>query len=334
MDNLQFTTPAPQELLSPFARTGGELQQELAQAFSDHQHLAPEGMTFPFMMGEAERSRVTLENMPRWVEIYFPRSLAAELGRDGIAISTSRLFGWVAGDVMTNRDRAEYYRKLAGALASDGATAPCVESLYDDLLGRLAEVVQFRSWISTHQLEVTPEAVEHLNWYANIVLSDIIDAGGYPNLEVGLPEDVLPPWVDCAKNGHGMSIPVGLVLTYLIDEIEEDDPVLSASLRRAIDAYYPDEKVEIEVITPDGDNFDLVPCCADPSRNIHRATGALECVPGSIDLKNYGGESRYSPENDRYPYRIFRCWDDEDEEMCLLMSEHLVLQASVHRDEE
>lgn len=60
----------------------------------------------------------------------------------------------------------------------------------------------------------------------------------------------------------------------------------------------------------------------------------MECVPGSIDVKNYVGESRYSPEDDRYPYRIFRYWDDEGEEMCLLVSDRLVLQASVHRDGE
>lgn len=60
--------------------------------------------------------------------------------------------------------------------------------------------------------------------------------------------------------------------------------------------------------------------------------GKLEYVPGSIDVVNYDDTSRYSRYDYELPYRIFRFWAEDDEEMCLLISDDLVLQAAMARD--
>lgn len=306
---------------------------EIASAFATHGHLAPAGTTCPFVPGQSGSTPLTLATMPRWVEIHFDRRLANEIGRNGIAISTSKLFDWLSGDVDLPEDQAEYYQKLARALSDDETTPPVIENWSDNLVDRLKEAARLSQWASIDEVGLSAPSVGHLAMYANAVLFDALVIGGYSKVEVGYPEDLLPPWIAPGETVGGVVVPVGLVLTFMSEEIEGENPVLASRLRRAVDAHYPDQTVVIDVGTPEGDRFLVLPSCTELSRYFQHPNGAIEYVPGSIDVKNYVGVSQYSPEDDRYPYRIFRYWDDEGEEMCLLVSDRLVLQASVHRDD-
>lgn len=338
-DRGQLAVDSTQNTENPIAALGQEAlqpgptirdpQKELAIAFAKCGHLAAAGTTLPFRAEHPERVPVTLATMPRWLEIHFPRRLRREIGRDGIAIPTYKIFEWVTES--SSPIRAEYYGRLAELLQMDVGSPPRVESAFDYLLGRLTNMLRTADWASLGEVAVSAEATDYLNWYADIIRRDLLESF-YPRVEVSLPEDILPMGTNDVPNGHGMCISTGQVLAYIAAEIDTKNPVFAALLRRAVEAYYPDDELQIEVTTPTGDSFWLHSLCSEEHPRYQGNPGKLEYVPGSIDVVNYEHASRYSRYDHELPYRIFRFWNDEDEEMCLLISEDLVLQATVARD--
>lgn len=304
MSQVASSQMAPQ----PYRRI--DPHHEIATAFAKHGHLAAAGTTSPFLAEQPKRIPVTLATMPRWIEIDFPRRLLREIGRDGIAVPTYKLLQWATET--TTPIQAEYFGRLAEMLRDDLGTPPKVETGFEYLLGQLTNTLHAAKWAALSEVQVSAESLQYLHWYADVVRRDLLEFT-CPDVCVSLPEDVLPIGPTNIQDGHYTCISKGRVLKYLAGEIEAENPLLAARLRHAVDAYYLDDKLVIEVVTPTGDSFWLHSFCSEEEPGYEVNPGQLEYVPGSVDVVNYEDCSRYSRYDHELPYRIFRFWTDDDQ---------------------
>jgi hypothetical protein len=308
----------------------GDVHGEIANALKS----AGRPDRWSFFPAELAPVTTTLANMPRWLEIRFPRSLANEVGQFGISVSTARLFSWIASDVSTDESRAEYFARLAHALEDGDGPCPYIENNQAERVAKLEAFTELRKWAATAGAGLSEHGIAYLKWKESSLVREVFEGGSGPYLDFSLPADLLPPWLASSDLEAGMRVPVGLALTYMAEEMEGENSASASQLRWIVDGYYVDDEVEIEVNVPDGHHFWLIDIVSEKVvQRLWNGTN-LEAISGSVQIDNFGHNSIYSSDSTKYPYKVFKFYDAEGDENdgCLLISEKRILGATISRD--
>ncbi len=332
------TISALEAVLANPGTTNGENSQELESALasagllekinSDHLEL--------WLHRRANPDACTVATMPRTYEVLFPRDLAREYGRPGLSIPVSSILRWFA--LSQADDRASYFLTVAGALDDMDHVAPLVEPLWKAQVERVRSLAEVAFWIGNGAMELSIYGRDHVGGMIREALRDVLNDNYARNVEIIMPADCQPHWVDPAEQ-YGISMPVGLALMHLAGEMEEADPDFAAKLKRVVSKYYPDRELELEVSSPDGPlvffDFDTQRSRPLPWELVRR----VRPLAGSVDLRPYSTGSAYSTDDDEFSYKLVRFWlgadDDEEEdweEGCLLFHDDMIVHASVDGD--
>jgi len=319
--------------------TNGENDQELASALTRAglvDHVNRRHLGLPGHPGEEPEGR-TLATMPRTYEILFPRDLAREYGKAGLSIPVSSILRWFA--LREHEERASYFLGVAEALDEPDCVAPNIKPQWRDQTDRTRTLAELASWIANGDVELSHHGRSHVGGMIADAIREVLDDCYSRNVEIMMPTDALPGWIGQESQLYGIGMAVGHVLTHLAEDIKEADPNLARKLKRAVEKYYPDDTIEVEVTFPD-ETIYLVDFNSQRSRSIPwHAVQRIRPFPGSVDLRHYKDGSEYSSDDNAHPFRLVQCWlgdDDDDEESweegCLLFSDDLIVHASIARD--